>query len=89
MELIKSETFNGIECDIYKQEEMFMTINQLANCLEYSNGRKGIDNLIDRNDYLKEKEFSVTLKMRGTDGKSYNTRLFTEVMLNVIATVVL
>lgn len=79
LELIKSSKFNGIECDIYSNDkEMFMTINQLAECLEYSNGRKGIENLISRNKYLKNNEFSVTLEMRATDGKTYNTRVFTE-----------
>ena len=55
-----------------------MTIAQLADALEYANGRKGIETLIDRNSYLREEEFSVTLKMRATDGKQYNTRIFTE-----------
>lgn len=55
-----------------------MTSEQLGECLGYLNGRKGIDNLIDRNEYLKSKEFSVTLKLRATDGKTYNTRVFTE-----------
>ena len=79
LELVKSAKFGNVQADIYKKgDEPYMTINQLAECLEYSNGRKGIDNLLKRNPYLKNKEFSVTLEMRGTDGKQYNTRIFTE-----------
>lgn len=79
LQLVKSESFGEIQADIYSNEnEMFMTINQLAECLEYSNGRKGIENILSRNEYLKNPEFSVTLKLRGTDGKQYNNRVFTE-----------
>lgn len=80
LQVIKSEHFGNIMADIYSNDnnDMFMTAEQLAECLGYSNGRKGIDNLITRNRKLKTEEFSVTLKMRGTDGKLYNTRLFNE-----------
>lgn len=77
--LIKSDKYGETECDIYSDsKEMYMTIDQIAACLEYSNGRKGIENVIARNEYLKNEEFSVTLKLRATDGKQYNTRVFTE-----------
>jgi len=77
--LVKSADFGGIQCDFYgKDNEVYMTSEQLGECLGYLNGRKGIDNLIDRNEYLKSKEFSVTLKLRATDGKTYHTRVFTE-----------
>ena len=79
LQLIKSDKFGETECDIYSDnKEMYMTIDQIAACLEYSNGRKGIENVIARNKYLKNEEFSVTLKLRATDGKQYNTRIFTE-----------
>ncbi len=79
LQLIKSDKFGETECDIYSDgKEMFMTIDQIAYCLEYSNGRKGIENVIARNEYLRSEEFSVTLKLRATDGKQYNTRVFTE-----------
>ena len=48
-ELIKSFKFNDINCDIYsKGNEVFMTINQLADVLGYNN-RKGIEKIIERN----------------------------------------
>ncbi len=79
LQLVKSDKFGETECDIYSDsKEMYMTIDQIATCLEYSNGRKGIENVIARNEYLKNEEFSVTLKLRATDGKQYNTRVFTE-----------
>lgn len=34
--------------------------------------------MIERNQYLKDREFSVSCKLQGTDGKYYNTREFTE-----------
>lgn len=78
LQLIKSEHFGEIEADIYTNgDDMFMTINQLAACLEYAD-KKSVENLIDRNPYLKTEEFSfiqkVPLKTRGTQ----NTRTFTE-----------
>ena len=79
-EIVKSAEFCGIECDFYSNEnnDVFMTSFQLGSCLGYSNPQKAVDNLISRNEYLKNIEFSVTLKMRATDGKQYDTRLFTE-----------
>lgn len=78
LQLIKQERFGEIEADIYSNgNDMFMTINQLAECLNYSD-KKAVENLLDRNKYLKEAEFSfiqeVPLKTRGTQ----NTRTFTE-----------
>ncbi len=79
LELVKSANFGEIQCDVYSDsKEMFMTSEQLGNCLGYSNSRKGIENLLSRNTYLKNKDFSVTLNLRATDGKQYNTRVFTE-----------
>ncbi len=78
LELVKSFNFNSVKCDIYsKDNEVFMTINQLAEVLGYCD-RKGIEKIIERNAYLKDKEFSVTDKLSSTDGKWYNTRIFTE-----------
>jgi len=78
--LVKSEDFHGVQCDFWKSDKTdnyFMTIEQLAGALNYS-GRDGIEKMIDRHSYLKEPEFSGTDKLSATDGKAYNTRLFTE-----------
>lgn len=78
LKLVKSEHFGDLEADIYSNgNDMFMTIDQLADCLEYA-ARRGVEMLIERNPYLKGSEFSVTHKLCATDGKMYNTRVFTE-----------
>lgn len=80
LKLVRTEKFGDVPCDFYRNEngETFMTSVQLGLALEYSDPRKGIDNLISRNGYLGSDEFSVTLKLRATDGKQYDTRVFTE-----------
>lgn len=73
--LVKAEHFGEIEADIYSNgKEMFMTINQLAECLEYAD-KKSVENIIDRNRYLKNKEFSFLQKVPLiTGGYSKHTR---------------
>lgn len=78
LQLIKSAKFGEVQADIYsRNDEPYMTIHQLAQCLGYKD-RKGVEKLVERNPYLKSKEFSVTDKMSATDGKRYSTRIFTE-----------
>lgn len=77
LQLIKSADFNGIQTDFYSNENnVYMTANQLCNCL--GDKRTTFDSWLNRNSYLKNKEFSVSCKLQGTDGKQYNTRVFTE-----------
>ncbi|WP_249226442.1 phage antirepressor KilAC domain-containing protein [Alicyclobacillus mengziensis] len=77
--LVKTESFGPAQCDFWQNEngDVFMTINQLANALGYA-GRDGIEKMIERNPYLTDEEFSVADILSATDGKQYNTRLFTE-----------
>jgi len=86
--LFKSEDFQGIECDFWKNEysnEVFMTSEQLGMVLGFSDPSKGVSNLINRklkngqmpNEYLKTKEFSATLAMRTPSGIQ-ETRIFNE-----------
>lgn len=42
--------------------------------LEYADPQKAIDNLLDRNSYIEA--HSVALKLRGTDGKNYDTFVY-------------
>lgn len=78
LELIKSSKFNGIECDIYSNEkEMFMTAEQLGNCLGYQYARESINKIVNRNKYLEQQEFSSEVKMTSEAGIR-NTRVFTE-----------
>ena len=79
LQLIKSSKFGEVECDIYSNEkEMFMTAEQLGNCLKYQYARESINKLVSRNEYLRNEEFSAEVKLTSTDGKEYETRVFTE-----------
>lgn len=76
--LIKSAEFGEIQCDFYgKDNEIYMTISQLAECLEYAD-KKGVENLIDRNPYLRNEEFSFIQKVPLISGGTQSTRIFTE-----------
>ena len=75
---VNQELFNGITCDVWRNDnhEIFMTTEQLAQCIRYQT-RYGITKLVQKNKYLKNREFSVSAKLTATDGKQYDTRLFT------------
>lgn len=76
--LIKSADFGDVTCDFYgRNNEVYMTISQLAECLEYAD-KKGIEKLINRYPYLKEREFSFIQKVPPKLGGTQNTRTFTE-----------
>jgi phage antirepressor YoqD-like protein len=49
--LFKSELFNGIECNLWKDEDsqIWMTREQIGSALEYSNPREAIKNIHSRN----------------------------------------
>ena len=72
LQIVKSAQFGEVQCDVYSDsQDMFMTISQLSDCLGYAD-RKSIEKIIERNPYLKDKEFSVTDKLSATDGKKVN-----------------
>lgn len=79
LELIKEGEFLGTKCDFYKDESnnIYMTREQIGQALQYANSQKAIDNLHSRNKDRLDK-FSVTLKLRGTDQKQYDTTLYIE-----------
>lgn len=53
LKLIKSESFGGVQADIYSNDkDMYMTALQLGECLGYANPIKSISNLVNRNSYL-------------------------------------
>jgi anti-repressor protein len=76
LQLVKSEQFGAIQCDFYQADNNFwMTREQIGAALEYSNPQKAIDNLHTRHaDRLSK--LSVTLKLRATDGKLYDTVVY-------------
>lgn len=79
LSLATQKEFGSVMCDFWENEngDIFMTIDQLSRALEYS-GRDAIEKMVKRNKYLTDKEFSVTDKLSATDGKQYETRIFTE-----------
>lgn len=76
--LAKSEHFGNVQCDFWQNEngDVFMTIAQLAQALGYAS-KSGIENIISRNEYLKDPEFSSTHKL-WVGGAEQETRIFTE-----------
>ncbi len=79
LKLIKSAKFGEVQADIYQRDnEPYMTAKQLGECLGYSEPTIAVNKIVNRNTYLKSKEFSVLTNLVSTDGKAYNTRIFTE-----------
>jgi prophage antirepressor-like protein len=80
--LVKSESFGSVKCDFYenKNNDVFMTINQLAQALEYAD-KSGAEKIVQRNEYLKNREFSSTDRLsvpQGSGVSVQDTRAFTE-----------
>ena len=78
--LLTKENFGGIELDFYRntENEIFMTAKQLGEALEYAYPQRSIDKIVTKANYLENEDFSVKTKMVSTDGKAYETRIFTE-----------
>ncbi|EME8160577.1 hypothetical protein MT881_002451 [Enterococcus faecium] len=68
--LAQEELFQGISCDLWVDNKgnPYMTIQQLANALEYKS-RNGIEKILKRNPYLRGKEFSSTAKLSVVEGE--------------------
>jgi len=74
--LVKSENFGAVQCDFYRgKKQVWMTRKQIGEALGYSDPQKAIDNLHSKHKERLDK-FSVTLKVRGTDGKEYDTCIY-------------
>ena len=77
--LAQEELFQGIHCDLWmdSNKNPYMTIQQLANALEYKS-KDGIEKILKRNPYLRNKEFSGTYKLTvpGSTGGTQETRVF-------------
>jgi phage antirepressor YoqD-like protein len=74
--LVKTASFGNVACDLYQQEEeFFMTREQIGSALGYTDPRKAIQKIHDRYQDRMDK-FSVVTKLTTTDGKAYNTYLY-------------
>ena len=49
LSLVKSDNFNGVRCDFYKGQEVWMTRRQIGESLGYSNPTASIRNIHNRN----------------------------------------
>lgn len=67
--LAQEELFQSVRCDIWmdRNRNPFMTIQQLANALEYKS-KDGIEKILKRHPYLRDKEFSSTYKLSVVEG---------------------
>src|SRR5690625_4860511 len=79
LSLAVKEMFEGNEMNIYTNEnnDVFMTREQIGQALGYANPKKASENIHARNRNRLD-GFSVTHKMRATDGKEYNTVIYNE-----------
>lgn len=76
--LIDKSPFGKIKCSVYsdKQGNILMTREQIGRALGYKNPQNAIDKIHKRNKERLDK-FSVIDKLSGTDGKKYDTVLYT------------
>lgn len=79
LKLITTEKFGEIECNFYRNrnDEILLTREQVGTALEYRNPQKAIDN-IHRKHKGRLDSLSVTLKVRATDDKEYDTVLYSD-----------
>lgn len=76
--LIDKSPFGKIKCSVYsdKQGNILMTREQIGRALGYKNPQNAIDKIHKRNKERLDK-FSVIDKLSGSDGKKYDTVLYT------------
>lgn len=75
--IIKSEEFGNVKCDFYRNtdNEILMTREQIGQALKYTNPSDAIRKIHERHEE-RLNQFSVKDKLGGTDGKLYNTYLY-------------
>lgn len=76
LQLVKSANFGGIQCDIYSnQQETFMTREQVGGALGYADPIRAIAKLHERHPE-RLNQYSAVVKLTTTDGKAYNTTVY-------------
>ena len=75
--LATQKPFGTLTCDFYKNDsnEFYMTREQIGQALEYANTGDAIQ-LIHKRNADRLNPLSVTFKLKGTDGKPYNTFVY-------------
>lgn len=78
LKIIKTELFNSTQCDFWENDngDIFMTREQIGSALEYSEPVIAISKIHNRHKERLDK-FSVVTKLVSTDGKRYETTLYT------------
>jgi len=62
----------------------YFTRRAIGEWLGYFRPQKAIDNIVARNPHLVDSRWAVTLNLRGTDGKEYETQIFNPIGLQLI-----
>ena len=79
LKLITTEKFGNIPCDFYRNmnDDILLTREQIGSALEYANPDDALSK-IHRRHKDRLDQLSVIAKLSSTDGKEYNTYLYTE-----------
>lgn len=79
LKLITTEKFGSIPCDFYRNmnDDILLTREQIGSALEYANPDDALSK-IHRRHKDRLDQLSVIAKLSSTDGKEYNTHLYTE-----------
>lgn len=76
LQIVKSSNFGNVQCDFYKKDnEIWMTREQIGRALEYGNPNDAVYRIHERHKERLDK-FSVIDKLSGTDGKAYDTYIY-------------
>lgn len=76
--IISTPMFNDQPYDVYSDgNRIYMTRQQIGRALEYRDPQKAIDNIHAKHSH-RLNSISVPLKTRATDGKMYNTILYSQ-----------
>lgn len=79
LKLITTENFGNISCDFYRNmnDDILLTREQIGSALEYSHPDIALGKIHSRHKKRLD-QFSVLTKLVSTDGKEYDTYLYTQ-----------
>lgn len=79
LKLITTENFGNISCDFYRNmnDDILLTREQIGSALEYSHPDIALGKIHSRHKRRLD-QFSVLTKLVSTDGKEYDTYLYTQ-----------
>ena len=79
LKLITTETFGDLSCNFYRNmnDDILLTREQIGSALEYSNPDIALSKIYKKHSNRLD-QLSVVTKLVSTDGKSYETMLYTQ-----------